>query len=226
MYLQEKFAYSYFMPLLTKKNHRAQYIAGRLTELYPNELAPPLNHSNPYTLLIAVLLSAQCRDDRVNQITPALFALADRPEKMVKLTIEKIQNIIRPCGLSLKKATSIWQLSKILIDEHRGQVPDDLVELEKLPGVGHKTAQVVLIQAFGRAAFPVDTHIHRLAKRWRLSDGSNVMKTEKDLKLLFPEKDWGQLHLQIIFYGREYCTARGCNGKTCLLCQELQKLKI
>jgi endonuclease-3 len=208
-----------------KKILRAHFVSNKLNQLYPDKLSPPLNHTNPYTLLIAVLLSAQCRDDRVNQVTPELFKLADTPAKMMKLSVDKIQSIIRPCGLSLKKATAIYNLSEILVKTYKGLVPDKLELLEELPGVGHKTAQVVLIQAFGQAAFPVDTHIHRLAKRWKLSDGSSVMKTEKDLKALFPEKTWGQLHLQIIFYGREYCSARGCDGKSCLICNELTQFK-
>lgn len=210
----------------TKKLARAKYLAKRLKYIYPGKLVPPLHFSNHFTLLVAVLLSAQCRDDRVNTVTPALFALADNPEKMMALSVEEIQNIIRPCGLSLKKAQSIAGLSKILVEKYAGAVPQSLEQLEELPGVGHKTAQVVMIQAFGVAAFPVDTHIHRLAARWKLSDGSNVTKTEKDLKRLFPKSDWGDLHLRIIFYGREYCSARGCDGTKCLLCGEIGKLKL
>jgi endonuclease-3 len=208
-----------------KKSIRAEYIAKRLKQLYPNKPIPPLDHTNPFTLLVAVLLSAQCRDERVNKVTPELFALADNPEKMMTLSVDQIQNIIRPCGLSLKKAQSIKGLSEILVEKYGGRVPANLEELEELPGVGHKTAQVVLIQAFNKPAFPVDTHIHRLAKRWKLSDGRNVMQTEKDLKQLFPEADWGELHLRIIFYAREYCTAWSCDGKKCVICKELIKLK-
>lgn len=210
----------------SKKLLRANYIAKSLKKLYPGTQKPPLDHRNTFTLLVAVLLSAQCRDDRVNLVTPKLFALADSPEKMMKLTVETIQGIIKPCGLSLKKAQSIASLSQILVEKYNGEVPRNLELLEELPGVGHKTAQVVMIQAFGEAAFPVDTHIHRLAARWKLSDGKNVLKTEKDLKEIFPKSDWGDLHLRIIFYGREYCSARGCNGKTCLICNEIIKLKL
>ncbi len=209
----------------TKKLARAKYLAKRLKTLYPGKQIPPLDHSNPFTLLVAVLLSAQCRDDRVNTVTPELFALADTPEKMVTLSAEKIQNIIRPCGLSLRKAQSIAGLSRILVEKYGGVVPADLELLEELPGVGHKTAQVVMIQAFDVPAFPVDTHIHRLAKRWKLSSGKNVTETEKDLKRIFPKAEWADLHLRIIFYGREHCSARGCDGKKCLLCKELIKME-
>ncbi len=200
------------------KKERAAFIQKRLNELYP---APPipLAHKDPYTLLIAVLLSAQCTDERVNQITPQLFALADTPESMATLPVETIRDVIKPCGLSPRKSQAISSLSKILIDQYDGQVPESFEALEALPGVGHKTASVVMSQAFGHPAFPVDTHIHRLAQRWGLSRGKNVTQTEADLKKLFPEKMWNRLHLQIIFYGREYCSARGCDGTVCDICQ-------
>lgn len=189
----------------------------RLEELYP-ETPIPLDHTDAYTLLVAVLLSAQCTDVRVNQVTPALFALASTPEAMVRVPVEAIKAIIRPCGLSPKKSQAISDLSQLLIDRHGGEVPADFEALEELPGVGHKTASVVMAQAFGVPAFPVDTHIHRLAKRWRLSPGKNVVETERYLKRLFPREKWNKLHLQIIFYGREYCSARGCDGMTCEIC--------
>jgi endonuclease-3 len=192
----------------------------RLEELYP-ETPIPLDHKDPYTLLVAVLLSAQCTDERVNQVTPALFELADNPQDMAQQPVEKIQQIIRPCGLSPRKSKAISELSKILIEQHGGEVPQDFAALEKLPGVGHKTASVVMAQAFGVPAFPVDTHIHRLAQRWKLTDGKNVEKTEADLKKLFPAEKWNKLHLQIIFYGRDACTARGCNGMVCEICRTL-----
>ena len=200
------------------KAQRAAYVLQRLQELYP-ETPIPLDHSDPFTLLVAVLLSAQCTDERVNQVTPALFALADNPADMARLEVEQIQAIIRPCGLSPQKARAIKRLSEILLEEHDGEVPADMAALERLPGVGHKTASVVMSQAFGVPAFPVDTHIHRLAQRWGLSSGKNVVQTEKDLKRLFPEEHWNRLHLQIIYYGREYCTARGCDGRSCEICR-------
>ena len=200
------------------KAQRAAYVLQRLQELYP-ETPIPLDHSDPFTLLVAVLLSAQCTDERVNQVTPALFALADNPADMARLEVEQIQAIIRPCGLSPQKARAIKRLSEILLEEHDGEVPADMAALERLPGVGHKTASVVMSQAFGVPAFPVDTHIHRLAQRWGLSSGKNVVQTEKDLKRLFPEEHWNRLHLQIIYYGREYCTARGCDGRACEICR-------
>ena len=181
----------------------------------------PLNHKDPYTLLIAVVLSAQCKDERVNQITPKLFRLANSPEQMMELSIDQIYSIIRPCGLGPQKSKSIHQLSKIIFSKFHGQVPSNLKDLESLPGVGHKTASVVISQGFGIPAFPVDTHIHRLSQRWGLTSGKNVIQTEKDLKKLFPRSLWNKLHLQIIFYGREYCSARGCNGTICKLCKEL-----
>ena len=202
------------------KQERADYIHKRLEKLYP-EVPVPLDHTNSFTLLVAVLLSAQCTDIRVNKTTPALFSKADNPYDMIKLSIEEIENIVRPCGLAPRKAKAIWNLSQILIEEHQGEVPADMDALEKLPGVGHKTAGVVMAQAFGVPAFPVDTHIHRLAQIWGLTNGKNVVQTEKDLKKLFPEDSWNKLHLQIIFYGRDYCTARQCNGVFCDLCQEL-----
>lgn len=200
------------------RRERAEFIQRRLGELYPNPPVP-LDHTSPYTLLVAVLLSAQCTDVRVNQVTPQLFRLADTPEKMKKVSVEKIREIIRPCGLSPKKSKAISGLSKILVDQHGGEVPESFEELEKLPGVGHKTASVVMAQAFGIPAFPVDTHIHRLAQRWGLTNGRNVKETERDLKNLFPEECWNDLHIQIILYGREHCTARGCDGTRCEICQ-------
>jgi len=200
------------------KAERASFVLQRLQELYP-ETPVPLDHQDPFTLLIAVLLSAQCTDERVNQVTPALFTLASNPLDMAALEVDQIREIIRPCGLSPQKSKAIKRLSEILLEEHSGQVPADMDALERLPGVGHKTASVVMSQAFGVPAFPVDTHIHRLAQRWGLSSGKNVVQTEKDLKRLFPEDSWNRLHLQIIFYGREYCTARGCDGRTCEICR-------
>ena len=203
------------------KQQRADHILRRLEDLYP-ETPIPLDHTSPYTLLVAVLLSAQCTDKRVNLVTPALFKLADSPEKMRHVPVEEIREIIRPCGLSPTKSAAISKLSEILVEEFGGDVPQSFEELEKLPGVGHKTASVVMAQAFGVPAFPVDTHIHRLAKRWKLSRGKNVTQTERDLKKAFPRESWNKLHLQIIFYGREHCTARGCDGKTCMLCKEIR----
>ncbi|MGC6423754.1 MAG: endonuclease III [Lentimonas sp.] len=202
------------------KTERAAHVHKRLAELYPNPPVP-LDHKDPYTLLIAVLLSAQCTDVRVNQITPLLFARANTPGEMIKLSVEEIKEIIRPCGLSPMKSKGIAGLSRILLDEHDGEVPADMRALEALPAVGHKTASVVMSQAFGVPAFPVDTHIHRLAQRWGLTSGKNVVQTERDLKRLFPESSWNDLHLQIIFYGREHCTARGCDGTVCELCTTL-----
>lgn len=199
------------------RSEKAQFILNRLEELYP-ETPIPLDHKDPYTLLLAVLLSAQCTDVRVNKITPLLFKKADTPEKMVKLSVKEIENIIRPCGLSPRKSKAIHELSAILIDKYNGSVPESFEELESLPGVGHKTASVVMAQSFGIPAFPVDTHIHRLAQRWGLTSGKNVVQTEADLKKIFPKEKWNKLHLQIIFYGREHCTARGCDGLTCEIC--------
>jgi endonuclease-3 len=200
------------------KAQRVAFIQQRLQELYP-EPPVPLDHSDPYTLLIAVLLSAQCTDERVNQVTPALFARADNPQDMAQLTVEEIRAIIRPCGLSPQKSAAIKRLSEILLAEHQGVVPADIEALERLPGVGHKTASVVMSQAFGVPAFPVDTHIHRLAQRWGLTSGKSVVQTERDLKRLFPRAAWNRLHLQIIFYGREFCSARGCDGRVCEICR-------
>jgi endonuclease-3 len=204
---------------MTKKQ-RAQFIQKRLNELFPNP-AIPLVHRDAYTLLVAVLLSAQCTDKRVNQVTPALFALASTPAQMAQLSVDEINAIVRPCGLSPRKAQAIRDLSQILVEKHASVVPSDLESLEALPGVGHKTASVVQVQAFGIPAFPVDTHIHRLAKAWKLSEGKNVVQVERDLKALFAIEDWNRLHLQIIYYGRERCTARQCDGAQCALCQEL-----
>ena len=199
------------------KQERVDYILRRLQELYPQPPIP-LDHKNTYTLLVAVLLSAQCTDERVNTVTPALFALADNAFDMAPQSVEKIREIIRPCGLSPQKSKAIKGLSEILVEIHEGEVPADMDALEQLPGVGHKTASVVMSQAFGVPAFAVDTHIHRLAQRWGLSSGKNVTQTEKDLKRLFPRDSWNALHLQIIYYGREYCSARGCDGTVCEIC--------
>ena len=199
------------------KQERVAFIDKRLQELYPNPPVP-LDHSDPYTLLVAVLLSAQCTDERVNLVTPALFALADNPFDMAKETVETIREIIKPCGLSPQKSKAIRGLSEILINEHDGEVPQDFESLERLPGVGHKTASVVMAQSFGVPSFPVDTHIHRLAQRWGLSRGRNVNETERDLKRVFKKSRWNDLHLQIIFYGREFCSARGCDGRVCEIC--------
>lgn len=202
------------------KQQRAKHLLRRLEELYP-ETPIPLDHKDPFTLLVAVLLSAQCTDVRVNLITPALFARADNPFDMVNVPVDEIREIIRPCGLSPAKSSAISRLSKILVEKHDGIVPANFEDLEELPGVGHKTASVVMAQSFGVPAFPIDTHIQRLATRWKLTAGKNVVQTERDLKKLFPRESWNKLHLQIIFYGRQYCTARGCDGKTCILCKEL-----
>lgn len=202
------------------KLERAHTVYKTLNRLFP-ETPIPLDHSDAYTLLVAVLLSAQCTDERVNQVTPHLFKLADAPEKMCKIPVDKIQEIIRPCGLSPRKSKAISELSKIIVNVHKGQVPESFEDLEALPGVGHKTASVVMSQAFGHPAFPVDTHIHRLAQIWKLTDGKNVEQTERDLKKLFPEASWNKLHLQIIFYGRQECPARGCDGLRCKLCKRL-----
>lgn len=200
------------------KKDRVAYILRRLHELYPQPPIP-LDHKDPYTLLVAVLLSAQCTDERVNQVTPALFELADNPFDMAKQDVDTIREIIRPCGLSPQKSKAIKRLSEILVEDYKGEVPADIDALETLPGVGHKTASVVMSQAFGEPAFPVDTHIHRLAQRWGLSSGKNVAQTEKDLKRLFPRESWNALHLQIIYYGREFCSARGCDGTVCDICR-------
>ena len=192
------------------KKEKVQFIIESLEKLYP-ETPIPLNHKDPYTLLVAVLLSAQCTDERVNQITPKLFKKADSAEKMIKLSVKEIEDIIRPCGLSPMKSKGIYGLSKMIIEKHNGKVPNNFDDLEAFPAVGHKTASVVMSQAFGFPAFPVDTHIHRLMYRWGLSNGKNVETTEKDAKRLFPKNLWNKLHLQIIYYGREYCPARGWN---------------
>ena len=205
-----------------KKEERFIYISKELQKLYP-ETPIPLDHDSIYTLLIAVLLSAQCTDVRVNQVTPELFKLANNPFDMSLVDPDEIRKIIRPCGLSPKKSKAIAELSKILCEKYEGQVPESFEALEALPGVGHKTASVVMSQGFNHPAFPIDTHIHRLAQRWRLSRGKNVKQTEKDLKKGFPIEDWNKLHLQIIFYGREYCTARGCDGRVCKICSEINK---
>lgn len=199
------------------KNDRVNLIIQTLETLYPDPPIP-LQHKDPYTLLIAVLLSAQCTDERVNRVTPALWALADTPAAMARIPVEQIQAVIRPCGLSPQKSKAIKNLSQILIDKYAGEVPQEFAALESLPGVGHKTASVVMAQAFGKPAFPVDTHIHRLAQRWGLTSGRNVVQTEKDLKRLFPKEKWNNLHLQIIYYGREHCSARSCDGTRCLIC--------
>lgn len=199
------------------KAERAKLVSKILNDYYP-ETPVPLEHSSVYTLLIAVLLSAQCTDERVNKVTPHLFKLASSPEAMSKISQQKIYEIIRPCGLGPKKSSAILELSNILVDKFSGKIPQDINELEKLPGVGHKTASVVISQGFGIPAFPVDTHIHRLAQRWGLTKGKNVVQTEKDLKKLFPKSDWNKLHLQIIFWGREFCQARECFGIKCEIC--------
>jgi len=204
------------------KEERFIYINKELQELYP-ETPIPLEHDSVYTLLIAVLLSAQCTDVRVNQVTPELFALADNPFDMASKSPSKIRKIIKPCGLSPKKSRAIAELSKILCKKYDGKVPESFEALEALPGVGHKTASVVMSQGFNHPAFPVDTHIHRLAQRWRLSKGKNVKQTEKDLKKGFPIDDWNRLHLRIIYYGREHCTARGCDGRICFICSKINK---
>jgi len=200
------------------KSERANYILYRLDELYPNPPIP-LNSKNHFQLLVAVLLSAQCTDERVNKVTPELFKLAGDPFKMQNVPVEEIYSIIRPCGLAPKKSKAISELSAILVEKYNGEIPKEIDLLEELPGVGHKTASVLLSQGFGIPAFPVDTHIHRLAQRWGLTCGKSVVKTEEDLKKIFPRDAWNKLHLQIIFYGREFCTARGCKGTTCEICR-------
>ena len=199
------------------KKERAAFIQEKLQALYPTQPIP-LDHKDPYTLLVAVLMSAQCTDERVNKVTPALFQLADNPFDMAKQSADDIRAIIKPCGLSPQKSKAIRNLSAILVNQYNGEVPADMEALEELPGVGHKTASVVMSQAFGVPAFPVDTHIHRLAQRWGLTNGKNVTQTERDLKKLFPIESWNALHLQIIYYGREYCSARGCDGTVCEIC--------
>ncbi len=199
------------------RTERAKFVIEKLESLYP-ETPIPLDHKDNYTLLVAVLLSAQCTDVRVNQVTPHLFALADNPNDMAKVPVEKIMEVIRPCGLAPRKSQVISDLSNILIEKYNGQVPDNFEALESLPGVGHKTASVVMSQGYGVPAFPVDTHIHRLAYRWCLSNGKNVEKTEVDLKKIFPKDIWNKLHLQIIFFGREFCPARGHSIESCPIC--------
>ena len=205
-----------------KKKERVEFISQTLERLYP-ETPVPLDHKDPFTLLVAVLLSAQCTDERVNKITPDLFETADNPFDMAQVPVDDIREIIKPCGLSPFKSKAISGLSQILIEKYNGEVPQSFEELEALPGVGHKTASVVMSQAFGVPAFPVDTHIHRLAERWKLSSGKNVDQTEKDLKRLFPKETWNKLHLQIIFYGREFCPARGHKLENCLICRTISE---
>lgn len=199
------------------RKEKAKAIAALLEEMYP-QTPIPLAHSDPYTLLVAVLLSAQCTDERVNQVTPALFELANNPADMAQQSVDDIRDIIRPCGLSPRKSQAIYELSNIIMEKHGGQVPQSFEALEALPGVGHKTASVVMSQAFGVPAFPVDTHIHRLAYRWALSDGKSVEKTEADLKAVFPKDSWNQLHLRIIYFGRQHCPARGHDPLKCPIC--------
>lgn len=208
-----------------KKAAIVEEIHRRLEGFYP-ETPVPLDHKTPYNLLVAVLLSAQCTDERVNKVTPHLFELADNPMDMSKVPVADIQKIIRPCGLSGTKSKAISVLSGMLIDQYDGEVPNNMEALEELPGVGHKTASVVVSQAFGEPAFPVDTHIHRLAWRWKLSTGKNVVRTEKDLKRLFPRESWNKLHLQIIFFGREYCPARGHNPYECPICKDFGRKEL
>ncbi len=203
-----------------RKSERAKIIRQELKKLYPSPPIP-LDHKNAYTLLVAVVLSAQSTDKKVNELTKSLFKIADNPEKMLKLGINGIYDYIKFLGLSNQKSKNIYNLSKLLIEKHNGMVPDSFEKLESLPGVGHKTASVVMSQVFKIPAFPVDTHIHRLSQRWGLTNGDSVVQTEKDLKKIFPVNDWNTLHLQIIFYGREYCTARGCDGTKCHLCRTL-----
>ena len=202
------------------KKERVDFVIHTLEKLYPNPQIP-LEHKDAYTMLISVLLSAQCTDKRVNLTTPFLFEKADTPKKMVKLEVEEIQDIIRPCGLSPAKSKAIHRLSEIILEKHNGEVPDTFEDLEFLPGVGHKTASVIMSQVFGVPAFPVDTHIHRLMHRWKFSNGKSVEQTERDAKRLFPEQLWNKLHLQIIYFGREYCMARGHNENTCPICSKI-----
>lgn len=203
---------------MSTRKERAAYIGRKLDEIYP-EVEIPLDHRGPYTLLIAAVLSAQCTDARVNEVTPILFGRADTPRKMAALDVDEIGEIIASCGLANTKARNIKALSGILTRDYRGKVPRDFERLESLPGVGHKTASIIMGQAFGVPAFPVDTHIHRLAQRWRLTSGKNVRRTEEDLKKLFPAAEWTRRHIQIILYGRQYCSARGCDGSKCEICR-------
>jgi endonuclease-3 len=209
---------------MTKKE-KAAFVSTTLGKLYPRP-AIPLEHRDPYTLLVAVVLSAQCTDKKVNEVTPLLFAKADTPQRMAKLDVEEIREIIKPCGLSPAKSKALHGLSGIIMEKHEGRVPDSFEELEALPGVGHKTASVVMSQAFGVPAFPVDTHIHRLAWRWGLSTGKNVERTEADLKRLFPEDSWNVLHLQIIYFGREYCPAKRHDPRTCPICKVIGRKEL
>ena len=210
--------YSFYLRCKMKLKERIEFIDKKLDELYPNPPIP-LDHSDPFTLLIAVLLSAQCTDARVNKVTPGLFRLADTPKKMASQSVDKINAIVRPCGLAPRKANAIHGLSQILVEKYDGSVPNTFEALEELPGVGHKTASVVMSQAFGHPSFPVDTHIHRLAQRWKLTSGKSVTQTEKDLKRHFPNERWNQLHLQIIYYARELCQAHTCYGLQCVICK-------
>ena len=207
------------------KSEKVQFVVDKLEKLYP-VVPVPLDHYSPYTLLVAVLLSAQCTDERVNKITPSLFEVADNAHDMSLIPVEQIKEIIRPCGLSPMKSNGISNLSKILVEKYNGEVPADMEALEELPAVGHKTASVVMSQAFGVPAFPVDTHIHRLIYRWGLSNGKNVQQTEKDCKRLFDQSLWNKLHLQIIFFGREYCPARGHNPNECPICSKIGRARI
>ena len=203
--------------MVISKDRKVEDIVNILEKLYP-KTPIPLKHKDPFTLLVSVVLSAQCTDERVNQITPILFDNADTPLKMSRLPVGKIEKIIRPCGLSPQKSKAISGLSKLIVNKHNSKVPQNFKDLENLPGVGHKTASVVMSQGFGYPTFPVDTHIHRLAQRWGLTNGKNVIQTEEDLKKIFPKRSWNKLHLQIIYYGREYCKARECYGLTCKIC--------
>jgi endonuclease-3 len=209
----------------TSKKEKAAFVSATLAKLYPRT-SIPLDHEDPYTLLVAVVLSAQCTDKKVNEITPLLFAKARTPQQMVKLSVQQIEDIIRPCGLAPAKAKGIHGLSRILLEEHGGKVPASITALEALPAVGHKTASVVMVQAFGVPAFPVDTHIHRLAWRWTLSTGRNVEHTEADLKKLFPEEEWADLHLRIIYFGREYCSAKGHDPQKCPICSVIGRKEL
>lgn len=212
-------------PQIRTKKEKADFVANTLAALYPTT-SIPLDHEDPYTLLVAVVLSAQCTDKKVNEITPLLFAKARTPQQMVKLSVEQIQDIIRPCGLSPMKSKGIHGLSRIILEEHGGQVPADMAALERMPGVGHKTASVVMAQAFGVPAFPVDTHIHRLAWRWTLSTGKSVERTEADLKKLFPEDSWNDLHIRIIYFGREHCPAKGHDPLKCPICSVIGRREL
>lgn len=207
------------------KKEKAKFVVEKLEYYFP-EVPIPLHHKDAYTLLVAVVLSAQCTDERVNTVTPHLFAMADNPAAMASCDVHDIKDIIRPCGLSPKKSRAIFELSNILIKDYAGAVPDNFEALEALPGVGHKTASVVMSQAFGVPAFPVDTHIHRLAQRWGLSKGKNVVQTEKDLKAIFPKHLWNKLHLQMIYFGRKYCPARGHKSEECPICSVIGTNKL